>query len=62
MFRKVLLVLAFLSFGAFVAFAGGGSDSEVYTINFATNQPASHVVGPAYQGLVDELNEEAGPV
>ena len=60
MFRKVLLVLAFLSFGALVAFAGGGSDSEVYTINFATNQPASHVVGPAYQGLVDELNEKGG--
>lgn len=31
---------------------------DVVKLNFATNQPATHVVGPAYQALVDELNEK----
>lgn len=33
---------------------------EIYVFNFATNQPANHVVAEAYQGLVDELNEKGG--
>ena len=38
--------------------AAPADDGEVYVINFATNQPATHVVAGAYQGLVDELNEK----
>lgn len=51
-------------FGALVAVAVSCawslSAGEVVKINFATNQPATHVVGKAYQGLVDELNEKGG--
>lgn len=38
----------------------GGSTEEPIVINFGTNQPTTHVVAEAYQGLVDELNEKSG--
>ena len=38
--------------------AAPADNGEVYVFNFATNQPVNHVVGAAYQGLVDELNEK----
>lgn len=61
MFKKVLLISVIVSICMLSVFAGGNTDDqEVYTFRFATNQPASHVVGPAYQGLVDELNEKGG--
>ena len=40
--------------------AAAPANTEVIKINFATNQPATHIVGQAYQGLVDELNELGG--
>ncbi|MGI5965974.1 hypothetical protein DWV16_06225 [Anaerotruncus sp. AF02-27] len=40
--------------------AAGSENDEVYVFNFGTNQPATHIVAEAYQGLVDELNEQGG--
>lgn len=56
-FRKIALTSLLVLLFATMLFAQGKKDgNEVIKINFATNQPATHVVGKAYQGLVDELN------
>lgn len=58
-FRKVALASLLVLLCTTMLFAQGKNEgNEVIKINFATNQPATHVVGKAYQGLVDELNEK----
>ena len=58
-FRKVATASLLVLLSATMLFAQGKKEGdEVIKINFATNQPATHVVGKAYQGLVDELNEK----
>ncbi len=49
-----------ITVAAILGCLGSVPAGEVVKINFATNQPATHVVGPAYQGLVNELNEKGG--
>lgn len=57
--KKSAFVCLFVLLLATMLFAQGSKEvDKVITINFATNQPATHVVGKAYQGLVDELNEK----